>query len=868
MLHFVFVMTLSEPIEALKESQAQIRAQYPGLFEFADYETGLLDSDGALLEECKRKIRTADFVFLRLHGTVTGFKGFPEVLPLLEGKKIFFQTGIEDENTEMAHRMHLYPDQYRTVVRYYNNADGESLADMQLYIAQEILGKGQYRFEEPKNPKWDGIYDHGPVEDEDAYLKSIEGRKEPVVGLLVHWYNYSQNDMAHVDALMEKLRELGAIPLCVYSQIVPDEEMGFGGAAATMRHYFIRNGRTRIGCLLNLTSFSVTVLANPGNGSSPQQTSVFQFLSVPVLQVMVSAYSYEEWDKAPSGVHPLTLSFQVFEPEFDGQLITYPVAFTHAEVKNGERRNKSLPIAERVDRLCRLAVSWAKLRSIPMEKKKIAVILHNLPPRNDTIGCASGLDTPESVYQMVCDWQKKGLTTEYSFADGQEIIQRIIDGVTNDGRWSSEEEILEKSVDTVSTETYRNWYAAFSQRVHTQMERDWGKPPGEYMTVRDQLLVPGILNGNLFIGLQPPRALMEKAEELMHNTDIVCPHQYIAFYRWIEKGFGADVIVHVGTHGTLEWLPGKEVGLSEHCYPDLAIDTLPNLYPFIISNPGEGVQAKRRSYCAVVDYLIPSFVESGTYDELADLDGMMKEYYHFVLVDQSRTKDIAQRIWEVAREHEIPKDIGLFEEDARRDLSGCIDKIHAWISRIQCQEIQDGLHIFGVAPRGDRLRNLIKVLLRVKNGEIPSLRDGLCAAAGLDLEDLLAHPAGQRNNGKGKTNAMMLEEMDEAGRKLFLAWEQAGYPSEAEEIEGILRETLPFEIRDIRPLTACMKFAAEQVKPRVERSVRELTSLTDGINGVMVPTGQSGNPTRGNVHILPTGKNFYSVDPGAIVEMV
>ena len=631
--------------------------------------------------------------------------------------------------------------------------------------------------------------------------------------------------------------------------------MGFGGVVDTLDHYFVQDGRAIIDCLLNLTSFSVTVLAYPGNGSNPTGESVFEMLDVPVLQVMVSTYNYAEWDVAPAGISPLTLSFSVFQPEFDGQLITYPVAYTEKQ-PNG--RDRSLPIHERVDKLCRLAVNWAKLRSIPMSEKKIAVILHNIPPRNDTIGCAAGLDTPESVFNMIEDWTAAGFTTDYRFKDGQEIIQKIIDGVTNDGRWSSETELLQKSVDTVDAQRYNAWYELFSSRVQKGLEKDWGAPPGTYMSADDKLLVPGILNGNLFIGLQPPRALIDKAEELMHNTDITCPHQYLAFYHWVEYIFGAHAVVHVGTHGTLEWLPGKDVGLSQHCYPDVAICTLPNLYPYVISNPGEGTQAKRRSFCALVDHLIPSFVESGLYDELADLDDILKEYYHFELADQSRLPAIAWRIWEMAKEHNLTTDLELTDEDAANDLSGCVDKIHNWIARIQGHEIKDGLHIYGVVPSGVRLRNLLKVLVRVKNGTVPSLRDGLAAVAGLDLADLLNNPS--RRVGDGKTNAMLLEELDEQGRLLFECWESLDYTSE---IEELLEDCYP-AANETEQLVTCLTFAAQEAKPRVDQATRELSSLRSGLWGGMVPTGPSGNPTRGNVMVLPSGKNFYSVDPGAI----
>ncbi len=856
MVKLVFILTRSEPFDVIRTALRDFNQQYPGRLDVSLHDVWYLNENPDALQECISQVREADYVFFRIHGTITDFKGFPRILPLLQDGKFFFNTGLEDENAQMAPQMNLYPHQMRTILRYYNNADISSVRDMLCYLLEEILECGMFPHEPPKVPAWEGLYHR--TEDGSSSEMSEPGR--PVIGILFHWYNYWRHDTAHVDALISRLEDLGTSVICAYSNISPDDEVGFEGVVGTLKHYFMRDGTACIHCLLNLTSFSVSVLAWPGNGNAACTESVFQMLDVPVLQAMTTAYDYEEWDSSPSGVHPATLSYHVFQPEFDGQLITYPFAYTHKEIVNGEVRQSSLPIAERTDRLCRLAVNWARLGCIPMEEKRIAVILHNIPPRNDTIGCAAGLDTPASVYRMVEDWQSRGFYLEQPFADGQEIIRKIIDGVTNDGQWSSEQELLEKAIDTIDEKTYLDWYAAFSDRVHRQLEQDWGPAPGDYMTVDGAQLVPGILNGNLFIGLQPPRGLIEKAEELLHNTDIVCPHQYIGFYRWIEHIFRADAIVHVGTHGTLEWLPGKDVGLSEHCYPDLAIDTLPNLYPYIISNPGEGTQAKRRSYCAVVDHLIPSFTESGTYDELDSLDGMLKEYYHFSLADPVRTAEIAQRIWEAAKACDLDKDLELSEEEALADPDQAVDKIHTWVSRVQSQEIAVGLHIYGQPPEGERLRDLIKVMLRVKNGSTPSLRDGLCAAAGYDLADLLDRPAQRLED--GRTNAMVLEELDQAGQTLFEAWESSGYQKD---MHSLIQDALPFSpAGDTKLLEEAMAFASEVIRPSILKTERELISLADGLCGHMVPTGPSGNPTRGNAHLLPTGANFYSLDPGAI----
>ena len=419
MLRFVFLVTQSEPIGTLHAASRDAAQRFSNGICASIYETGALDNSAETFEACLEEIKEADFVFFRIHGTISSFHGFRHILPLLGERKMFFHSGMEEENREMSGCMNLYPAEYRAILRYYNNADAESLTDMIGYIAEEILQAGEFVHEPPRLPVWHGLYGLEEGQTEQMLLDAVRDCAHPVVGILVHWHNYSQNDMAHVDALMNRLRALDAVPVCAYSQIVPDAEMGFGGVSETLRRYFLRDGKPVIGCLLNLTSFSVSVLANPGDGSAACEHSVFEQLDVPVLQAMTTTYDYEDWDKAAAGLHPATLSYSVFQPEFDGQLITYPFAYTHQETGDGQIRTVSLPIPERVDRLCRLAVNWAKLARIPMKEKKIAVILHNLPPRNDTIGCASGLDTPASVFRMVEDWREKGLRLERPFRDTQ-----------------------------------------------------------------------------------------------------------------------------------------------------------------------------------------------------------------------------------------------------------------------------------------------------------------------------------------------------------------------------------------------------------------------------------------------------------------
>ena len=315
--------------------------------------------------------------------------------------------------------------------------------------------------------------------------------------------------------------------------------------------------------LIVTVGHSQTALSSPGTAVLGTDVSVFAQLGVPVFQAMTTFFNYDQWKASTAGLDGMMLCSNVYQPEFDGQIIS--VTFSCSEMVNtpeGPRR-KNVPIPGRSERIAKMAMGYARLRSTPMPQKRVAIILHNMPPRADMIGCAYGLDTPESAFNMIVAMKNHGLNLDFDFANGQEIIRKITEGLTNDARFLSPAEMLSRCERTVSADQYRTWLTALPESVREKVQNDWGEAPGTIMTADGEILIPGIHNGNLFIGLQPPRAFEEKAEELYHSTDLVCPHQYIAFYRYLREVFDAHVIVHVGTHGTLEWLPGKEIGLSE-----------------------------------------------------------------------------------------------------------------------------------------------------------------------------------------------------------------------------------------------------------------------------------------------------------------
>ncbi len=861
MLNLVVIMTANEPFLTFKEAHAELEKQYPGMYQIELFNTTELDDDKEIYASCVEATEKADFVFINIFGSLSFYKSFLCYFERFKGKKKFFiNTTIEEEVAELFGQCQIMREDFKTILKYYKSAGLNNSINLIKWIGNQF-GGADVPLEAPVYPKWSGVYDPDyDTADETLYLENIRNSNQPVIGVIMNAMLIQKNNCLHIDALIREIRAKGALPLCVFSEMLPDAELGCMGIKASLQQYMMFEGKPIIDAIINTAGHSLSIISAPGDGSKPKENSIFELFQVPVFQLMTTLQSFEEWNDSVKGIDGLSLSWSVFQPEFDGQVITYPFATTEIEETPLGSRKYSRPVQDRIQSIVALAIHWAKLRHKENRDKKIAIILHNNPPRNDNIGGAAGLDTPVSVCDLINKLEESGIYTQYHFSDGKEIIDTITKGLTNDGRWMSPENMLEKSIDTVKEKQYREWYDHFIPRVKENLVKYWNEPVGDFMAVDQKILIPGILNGNVFIGLQPPRAFEEKAEEMYHSTDIPCPHQYIGVYNWVEKIFQADVIVHVGTHGTIEWLPGKEVGLSKDCFSDICIGTVPHLYVYIINAPGEGTQAKRRTYATLVDHMIPSMVESGVYDELAQMDELMKQYYHARSADPKKLPLIQKEILELGVKINLNNDIGLTDEDMANDIDGCIEKMHTWVTKVQACDIADGFHILGMVPQGDRYRNMLKMLVRNRNGDVPSLREGVCDLLGLDFEALFAAPETPTED--GKSYGILLAEADEVGRELFYALEKQNFEPGA--VDDCIAQFQINEQNSTKRIKECLSFVCSYVKPRVMGITDEMENLIGGISGKFVPPGPSGAPTRGNAGILPTGRNFYSVDPGAM----
>ena len=854
MFKIVFITSMFDNMYSLNKVCNSIKSSYPNKFDFEFFTATDIDSSNNIYNNLINSIAKSDFICMMLHGGVSNFKSFLKMKKRFEKIKPFFiHSTIEDETREFTKNSGISPLLYDKLTQYYLLGGEENYKNMILYIANSI-GKTDYKVEDCIFPKWEGIYSDGKiVEDVDSFIEKIS-KKKNVIGILFHGREWQSRKMEVIDKFIEEIEREGGTPFSVFTNSVPDISIKAKGTKWVLDNYFSKNGETIVDVVINLLGYSQSIFNEPGDGTTVVNKSIFEDLKVPVIQGMTTYQDRKTWENDVRGLDTMSLTTGVYYPEFDGQIISVTCC-THETIKDefGEKYI-FLPIEERVNKIARMAMGWSKLANKKNGDKKVAIIFHNMPPRNDMIGCAFGLDTPNSVYNMVNKFKELGIKTEYDFENGNDIIQRIIKGVSNDQNWLTPEKVLEKSIDTIDKDRYMGWFKKLDKKAQEKLESQWGEPLGEFMVYDNLIPVPGILNGNIFIGLQPARGMIAKAEEMYHNTDFMIPHQYYSFYKWIKEIFKADVIYHVGTHGTLEWLPGKEIGLSSSCTPDFNIDDIPHLYDYSINVTGEGLQAKRRSYAALISYMIPALTLAGEYEDIEELDELIKQYYQAENSKDTKLEVLKEDILDRVFKYNYNLDMNIEKEDILRDYKVFINKLHSYIEELKSSTIKDGLHILGEPAKGERCATLIQALMRIDNCGMMGIDKTIGKALGYEIEELKNNPHFSNN---GKTNLMILDDIRNIGLKIIK-------DIVLENKDVFEKEYLDYEVKENRYLVTLRKNILEIVLPKIKDTVREMESTEKGVNGKFISPGQSGCPTRGNIDILPTGTNFYAIDPNKI----
>ncbi|HEX4185126.1 MAG TPA: cobaltochelatase subunit CobN, partial [Stellaceae bacterium] len=575
----------------------------------------------------------------------------------------------------------------------------------------------------------------------------------------------------------------------------------------------------------------------------------------PILQVVFAGNDEESWHAGTRGLGARDIAMNVALPEIDGRILSRAVSFKAPLGRDPETEADLVgyrPVADRVAFVADLARNWARLRAKPAGDRRVALVLANYPNRDGRIGNGVGLDTPASAIAILRALAGAGYRIAGAPEDGETLVRQLLAGPTNANPRAAGEESL-------SFAEYSAFFATLPLRVQQAVTARWGPAerdpffrPGRLDCGR--FAIPGLRAGNVAVLIQPARGYNVDPKSTYHDPALVPPHAYFAAYAWLAEDFRADAIIHLGKHGTLEWLPGKALALSAECFPEAVLPPLPHIYPFIVNDPGEGTQAKRRAQAVILDHLTPPLTRAGSYGRVAELERLIDEYYEAAQGDARRVGVLAAAILDQARAGGLDGDCGITAEEGP---ATALRKLDGFLCELKELQIRDGLHVFGISPRGEQLDALLLAFARAGRGAAPeeaSLLRALAADLGLGSDPLALDFAEQWN---GPRPAVM----NSAG-----PWRSAG--DTVERLEALALRLVAGEARPEAgwiQTRAVLDWIEHQLRPTVaECGEAEFAGLLAGLDGRFVSPGPSGAPSRGRPDVLPTGRNFFSVDTRAV----
>ncbi len=675
-------------------------------------------------------------------------------------------------------------------------------------------------------------------------LETIQGMWEgpgPVTPLVFYRALVQAGDLKPIDALIDAVEERGGNPLPLFvSSLKDDVSIGL------LHRVF---SAVTPAAILNCTGFSVST---PGKG---MVETPFSIADCPVFQVILSGGSVNAWKDGQRGLSPRDLAMNVALPEVDGRLISRAISFKDASAFDAETEVAIVrhePVPDRVAFVAELARRWVRLRVTPADERRISIVLANYPNKDGRLGNGVGLDTPAGVVtlleRLVLDGYRVGSKAPATVED---LMARLLGGPTNAaGERSGGEEL--------SIGSYATSFAGLPEEVRRQVTERWGDPEDDPFVAGDRFVLPIHRFGNITVSIQPARGYGVDPVASYHAPDLVPPHGYFAFYAWLRTEFDAHAIIHFGKHGNLEWLPGKAIALSSGCFPEAAFGPLPHLYPFIVNDPGEGTQAKRRAQAIVIDHLTPPLTRAESYGPLKDLEQLVDEYYQAAGMDPRRLAPLTRDILSLSASIGLDRDVGVERGD---DEDVALGKIDNYLCELKELQIRDGLHIFGHSPEGRQERDLLVALTRLprENGEAQgaSLIRALATDLGLERFDPLDCVLGEEWIGPRPEILMRLVDSD---------WRSNGDTVERLELLAARFVDGGIETAADWPCTGpVIDYIDGILRPILRTCGRdEADNLLRGLDGRFVPPGPSGAPSRGKVDVLPTGRNFYSVDSRAV----
>ena len=655
-------------------------------------------------------------------------------------------------------------------------------------------------------------------------------------------------ERALVSAL--EARGLGVIPVFLY----PLKDPGIGNLSGVevIERYLLRDGKPLVKGIIKLTSFFLG--SNRGEikaADAPSGVEIMKRLNVPIFCPVTSYYkSAEQWLHDPSGLGQ-QVAWSMAMPEFEG--VIEPMVIGASRGISNPEEELYEPIPDRIGCFADRVFRWIVMRGKPNSGKRVAFILHNNPCASveATVGGGAHLDTLESVADLLKRLKQEGYAVEPP-ADGKELINTIMDRkAISEFRWTTTDEIVNKGgvLAKISKKHYESWFNELPDATRVRMAKAWGNPPGEEkdgipaaMVHKGEIIITGVQYGNAVVCVQPKRGCAGarcdgQVCKILHDPDVPPPHQYVATYKWLSRDFGVDVIVHVGTHGNLEFLPGKATGLSSGCFPDIGIDTMPHLYIYNADNPPEGTLAKRRSKAVLIDHMQTVMVKGELYGDLDQVAKLIDEYERYRDTEPGRAHTIQHMIMEQA------KTLNLMDgkELTHENFKDHIGDLHDSLQVLKEMHIPKGMHTFGRLPEGEKLGDFVHAIVRFDT------------ASG-SLRWVISRLIEQR---EPLSEEALRERADDECRRICCTMVMNS---------RTLLEAIGEHYEITAEITACLP-KLEKAITDIIRNVREtdeIGSLLNGFDGGYIEPGPSGLITRGRPDILPTGRNFYSLDPNRI----
>ncbi|MCE5983019.1 cobaltochelatase subunit CobN [Pseudomonas sp. LF19] len=788
-------------------------------------------------------LRHAKVILVSLHGGVGYWRyGVEQLLELAaRGVQLILVPGDDRPDPELTSLSTVPAEQAERLWHFLRQGGKANALNLFNCLASQYLNCA-YSWSEPQQLPRTAVYHPRKAA---AALEDWFGEwqvEQPVVPILFYRSHLQAANTAFIDTFCERLQLAGLNPLPIAVASLKE-----AGCLQQVEDWL---DQVDAALIINTTGFAQ---------SSPEQPHLRPFRrDIPVLQAICAQDNEPAWQASEQGLGARDLAMHIALPELDGRIITRPISFKDLAWRS--ERSQSDVVCyraqpERMDFVAELARRWCDLAQLPNAQKRVALILANYPTRDGRIGNGVGLDTPAAALNILRALQAQGYPLAPLPASGTALIQALLGGVSND----LDSLDLRPCMQSMALDDYLAAFAALPEANQIAVRERWGEPSQDPMFRSGRMMIAGLRYGLTFVGIQPARGYQLDQSAVYHDPDLVPPHAYLAFYFWLRHGFAADALIHVGKHGNLEWLPGKGVGLSDNCWPDALLGPLPNIYPFIVNDPGEGAQAKRRTQAVIIDHLMPPLTRAETYGPLRHLELLADEYYEAQLLDPRRARELQRDILALVRDNHIDRELQI--EGALDDAAVWLPRLDTYLCDLKESQIRDGLHVFGESPAGRLRTDTLLALLRVERGDGRGANGSLLRALARALNlgfDPLDCDLGQPWQGPRPSLLATLGE----------AWRTAGDTRERLELYAsqLIEQTLDGTVQlaggpEWAQVQAILEALEQQVAPRLDGcGPAEMHGLLAALDGRFVPAGPSGAPSRGRLDVLPTGRNFYTVD--------